>query len=357
MSKSIIVDRLKEGKFTLIAEIGVNYYDIATEKGISNMDAAKLMIKEAAEAGIHAVKFQTYKAGTLAAKASPAYWDRTEEPTGSQYELFQKFDSFGEKEYRELKEYSDSIGIEFLSTAFDFESADYLDPLMEVYKISSSDLSNLPFIEYQARKNKPILLSVGASNLDEIHRAVDLIHSVNDKKVTLLHCVLEYPTPLKDANLLKIEALKKEFPDCYIGYSDHTKPQPGFDVLKTAYNLGAVVIEKHFTLNKSLVGNDHYHAMDPEDARDILDGIALLDMIRGNGEIKALETESAARANARRSIVTTCDIKAGTVITKEMLTFKRPGTGISPSDIDKVVGKKAASDISEDTILTQDMLD
>ncbi len=209
-----IMERLAEDRFTLVAEIGVNYYDIAKDRGISVMDAAKLMVAEAARAGAHGVKFQSYKAGTLAAKDSPAYWDRTEEPTGSQYELFRKFDSFGEAEYRELKEYSDQCGIEFLSTAFDLDSADYLEPLMEVYKISSSDLSNLPFIEYQAKKNKPVVLSVGASDLPEIRRAVDVIRSNNDKKITLLHCVLEYPTPPEHANLLKIESLKKEFPDC-----------------------------------------------------------------------------------------------------------------------------------------------
>lgn len=351
-----IMSRLGAEEFVLIAEIGVNYYDIAAKEGITPMQAAKKMIKEAKDAGIHAVKFQTYKAGTLAAKASPYYWDITEEPTRSQYELFQKFDSFGEAEYTELKEYADSVGIEFLSTAFDFESADYLDKLMEVYKISSSDLSNIPFIEYQAKKNKPILLSVGASNEDEIDKALAAIRRYNDKPIVLLHCVLEYPTPLEDANLLKIASLKAKYPDVYVGYSDHTKPTPECDVIKTAYNLGAVLVEKHFTLDKTLKGNDHYHAMDPEDARNILDSVKRMDMLRGDGSLKCLETEGAARKNARRSIVAACDIAKGTAITKEMLTFKRPGVGISPTKIDEVVGKIAAIDIADDTILTEDML-
>lgn len=354
--KSIIMDRLNKGQFVLIAEIGVNYYDIATKEGISNMEAAKLMVKEAKEAGIHAVKFQTYKAGTLAAKASPYYWDITEEPTRSQYELFQKFDSFGYKEYKELKEYSDEIGIEFLSTAFDFESADYLDELMEVYKISSSDLSNIPFIEYQAKKNKPILLSVGASNEEEIERAVEAIRRNTDAPITLLHCVLEYPTPLEDANLLKIASLKERFKDVYIGYSDHTKPTDECDVIKTAYNLGAQLVEKHFTLDKTLKGNDHYHAMDPEDAKLILKAIERMDMLRGNGALKCLDTEGAARKNARRSIVANCDIKKGEVITEEMLTFKRPGTGISPDKMPEILGRKASEDIEDDTILQDWMI-
>lgn len=354
--KSKICERLKNRQFVLIAEVGVNYYDIATKENITPMEAAKLMIKEAKEAGIHAVKFQTYKAGTLAAKASPSYWDTTEEPTTSQYELFQKFDSFGYPEYRELKEYSDSLEIEFLSTAFDYESADYLDELMEVYKISSSDLSNLPFIEHQAKKNKPILLSTGASELSEIEAAIDAIRKYNDQMIVLMHCVLEYPTPLADANLNKIASLARQFPDLVIGYSDHTKPTMDCDVIKTAYNLGALCVEKHYTLDKTLTGNDHYHGMDPEDARRILSGIEHLDLIRGNGEIKCLETEQTARQNARRSIVSAVKIPAGTIITEEMLTYKRPGTGISPTRVTEVIGKTAAVMIEEDTILIDGMI-
>ena len=150
----------------LIAEIGVNYYDIAKKENISNMDAAKLMVKEAKDAGCNAVKFQSYKANTIASKNSPAYWDTNEEPTTSQYELFKKFDSFGEEEYREIADYCNEIGIMFLSTPFDFDSIDYLDEFMDVYKISSSDLTNIPFIRKIAEKGKDIIISTGASNLD-----------------------------------------------------------------------------------------------------------------------------------------------------------------------------------------------
>lgn len=150
--KKVIETRINSGKYVLIAEIGVNYYDIATEKMITPLEAAKLMIREASLAGVNAVKFQSYKAETLAAKNSPYYWDIREEPTESQYNLFKKFDSFGKKEYSELAEYADLIGVEFLSTPFDLESTDYLEQLMNVYKISSSDLNNLKFVEYQAKK-------------------------------------------------------------------------------------------------------------------------------------------------------------------------------------------------------------
>lgn len=356
MEESIIIKRAKEGKFTLIAEIGVNYYDIAKVNNITPMEAAKLMIKEAKEVGIHAVKFQTYKAETLAAKKSPYYWDINEEPTTSQRELFKKFDSFGYNEYKELADYSNEIGIEFLSTAFDYESADYLDSLMKVYKISSSDLSNLPFIEYQAKKGKPIILSIGASNEDEIEKAVNTIRKVNNQPIALLHCVLEYPTPYEHANLNKICSLKNKYPNLIIGYSDHTKPSDGYDILTTAYNLGAVIVEKHFTLDKTLKGNDHYHAMDPNDANAIIKRINYMDMIRGSYELKCLQTEEKARANARRSIVSLGNIPKGTIITKGMLTYKRPGTGISPFEIEKVVGKKALVDIEDDTIIELNMI-
>lgn len=354
--KKIIENRIKENKFVLIAEIGVNYYDIAKEKEISPMEAAKLMIKEAAKAGVHAVKFQSYKAETLASKDSPYYWDIAEESTESQYKLFKKFDSFGFQEYKELSEYSEKCGVEFLSTPFDLEAADYLEPLMNVYKISSSDLNNLPFIEYQAKKNKPIILSTGASNEDEIERAVNLIRKYNNKRLVLMHCVLEYPTPYDHANLNKIVSLKKKFPDLIIGYSDHTKPDANFEIIKTAFNLGARIIEKHFTLDKTLKGNDHYHAMDPADVRAIMEAIDFIETIRGRGTLESLKSEKKSRENARRSLVAAVDIHKGDVITENMLMWKRPGTGITVSKFCDVIGAQALVDIPEDTILQSKML-
>lgn len=348
-----LVERIVSGKFTLIAEIGVNYYDIAAQRGISNMDAAKIMCSEAKDAGIHAVKFQTYKAENLAATDSPSYWDTTEEATTSQRELFKKYDSFGEAEYRELADYCKEIGIVFCSTAFDFESADYLEPLMGIYKISSSDLTNLPFVKYQASKGKPMIMSVGAGDLEEMRLAVETVRKVNDQPLVLCHCVLEYPTPYEHANLRRIESLRQEFPDVIIGYSDHCKPDECCDVIKSAYILGAHVIEKHFTLDKTLPGNDHYHAMDPKDARKILSGIEFVESLLGKGSLGFSDTEAAARLNARRSIVAAVDIPAGVKITREMLTFKRPGTGISPQNINEVLDKVAIIDIAEDTILRE----
>lgn len=350
-----MIERLRAGQFTLMAEIGVNYYDIAAKLHISLMEAAKYMILAAANAGIHAVKFQTYKAETLASKYSPSYWDTSEEPTTSQYELFKKFDSFGAEDYRALSHFSEIVGVEFCSTPFDFASADYLNEMMAVYKISSSDLTNLPFIEHMAKKGKPVLLSVGAANLDEIERAVAVIRAHNDRELVLLHCVLEYPTPEAHANLAKIRSLREHFPDAYIGYSDHTKPDA--DVIKTAYLMGATLVEKHFTVDKTLVGNDHYHAMDPHDAEEILRSIAHVDNILGRGELAALPSEVAARRNARRSIVARVGIPAGTVIAMDMLTCKRPGTGIPPARMEELLGRVSVVDIEEDTILQEEMFE
>ena len=357
MQMKTYFEELKEKGYYLIAEIGVNYYDIAEQKGISLLDAAKLMIKEAKQGGINAVKFQSYKAEKLAAKLSPAYWDLKEESTTSQFELFKKYDLFGKHEYTILKKYCDELEIMFMSTPFDFEAVDYLQELVEVYKVSSSDITNLPFLEYIAKKNKPIMISTGASNLDEIYSAVEVIKKYNKEPLTIMHCVLEYPTPLEHANLLKIQSLTNEFSSEIIGYSDHTKPTEDALVQITAYNMGASVIEKHFTLDKTLKGNDHYHAMDVNDAKKIIHNLELVKKIKGNATISCLESEQLARKNARRSIVAKCAISSGTQITREMLTFKRPGKGISPDRISDILGKFAKIDIEEDTILNEFMIE
>lgn len=340
----------------LIAEIGVNFYDIAKKEGISDMDAAKLMISEAKKCGVDAVKFQSYKADNIASRNSPAYWDLSEEPTNSQFELFKKFDKFGAEEFRELAEYCQSVGIMFLSTPFDFESVDYLDEFLSVYKISSSDLTNIPFIKYIASKNKPILLSTGAATLVEIKQAVDAIEEVSTVDIAIMHSIFSYPTSYEDANLLMIKDLGEYFPEYEIGYSDHTKPDENMAVLTTAYNYGATIIEKHFTLDKTLQGNDHYHAMDPQDVDKFWDDVRFLTKINGMKNKQPLICESSARREARRSIVASRDIKKGEEISNENITFKRPGTGIYPSRIDEVIGKVAKEDIPEDTLLDFNML-
>lgn len=325
----------------IIAEIGVNHE--------GSMELAKRLIDEAKEGGADAVKFQSYKAETLASKDSPSYWDTNEEPTTSQYELFKKHDGFWIDEMKELKEYCEKKDIEFMSTPFDIESADFLNNMMDVYKISSSDLTNKPFIEYICKFNKPIILSTGASSLYEIQEAVSWIEK-HGNPLALLHCVLNYPTPDENANLGMILDLKAKFPDKIIGYSDHTLPND-MKVCEMATILGSIIIEKHFTHDKTLPGNDHYHAMDKEDLKLFRKNLERTFEILGSFKVEALEDEEAARKNARRSLVAKRFVPKGKVVEYEDLTFKRPAHGVSPKFIDEVIGKIASEDIEEDSVL------
>lgn len=344
--------KVKEQGYYIIAEAGVNYYEFAERYSTTPVDAAKMMVKAAAENGADAIKFQTYKAKYLAMKDSPGAWDRKDIPVETQYELFQMYDRLEEGDYRELSEYAETLGIEFLSTPFDLESADYLEPYMEAYKISSSDISNIPLMTKIAKKNLPIILSTGASSVEEIDEAVSLIRQYNDRRLTLLHCVLEYPTPYEDANLLKIRSLKERYPDVIVGYSDHTKPDPMMDVLKTAYLMGGQVIEKHFTLDKSIKKrNDHFHSMDCADLKKLKDSLEFIKRISGSAALGCQDNEITTRNSVRRSAVSAYPIRKGMVLDEGMVIFKRPGTGIAPKDFMKLVGRKAIRDIEEDTLL------
>lgn len=346
--------RLESGTLDplVIAEIGVNYYDIAAQQGIGLMEAAKLMLREAIEAGADMAKFQTYKAGKIAARNSPAYWDTTKETTRSQHELFLKHDHFDREDYEELAAYSNSLGAPFLSTPFDLEAVDFLSPLMPAFKIASADITNPPLLRAAAVKGKPMLLSVGACGLEDVRRAVGWIREANpDAPICLLHCILNYPTEKRNANLRMIQGLREEFPDLPVGYSDHTIPTADALELVTAVLMGACVIEKHFTLDKSLPGNDHYHAMDPSDLRLFLSQMERVRELGGIREKVLLDCEAAALKYARRSIVTARPVAAGEVFTLENLIMKRPGTGISPVELDRVVGSTARRDLPEDEIL------
>jgi len=348
-----LADRIKQNNtspYTLkrpymIAEAGVNHE--------GSMDIAKRLIEEAAEGGAQAIKFQTYKAETIASRNSPSYWDTNKEATTSQFELFKKYDKFWKSEYEALKRTCDEFDIEFLSTPFDTISADFLNDLMGVYKISSSDLNNLPFIEYLCQFNKPILLSTGASYMWEVHRTVELIDSKNID-LCLMHCVLNYPTENKNAYLGMIKALQSQFPDKVIGYSDHTLPED-MSTCVDATLLGAEIIEKHFTHNKSLPGNDHYHAMDKSDLIYFFKSIENKWEKLGGFSKAPLNSEEISRKNARRSLVSKQFIPKGKQITMDDLTWKRPGSGINPADISLILKSTSNTDIETDTILTYSM--
>jgi len=347
---------MRNTKPYLIAEMGVNFYDTARVMGISPLEAAKLYILKASEVGIDCAKFQSYKANTIVSKNSPAYWDTTKEATKTQHELFKKFDSFNEKEYQELCDYTHSLGMDFTSTPFDYASADYLEKMVDFYKISSSDLSNIPFIKYIGKKGLPVIISVGAAYLSEVDEAVRALKEVECVDITILHCVLSYPTKPEDANLKIIETLKKDFPDIKVGFSDHVAPDDTMMTLATAYMLGSEVIEKHFTLDKTLPGNDHYHAGEPEDFAKAINNFKWIDTVLGSGEKTVLECERIPRREARRSLVLTRSIKAGEVLMESDLMAKRPGTGIAPIYTEIVIGRKVNRDLDEDTILTWEMI-
>lgn len=331
----------------IIAEAGVNHE--------GKMDLAKQMIDEAREGGADAIKFQTYRADTIASKNSPAYWDLRKEPTPNQYELFKKYDTFWKEEYEHLKLYCDKVGIEFLSTPFDLESATFLNDLVEALKISSSDITNRPFIEHICKFGKPILLSTGASYLHEIEEAVSWIEPF-EVPLALLHCVLNYPTEDRNANLGMILHLKEKFPDYLIGYSDHTLPGE-MKILEIATLLGAVILEKHFTFDKNLPGNDHYHAMDKVDLQLFLRNLDEIFQRVGSFKKEPLPSEARAREHARRSVVARRDIPAGKRIEMKDLTWKRPAHGISPKYMDEVLGQITTRDIKKDEIVTWSMIE
>lgn len=336
----------------VVAEAGVNYYDIAKKKRITPLEAAKLMVKEAAHSGANAIKFQSYKAENLAAKKSPSYWDTKKERTKSQYELFKKFDKFGHKEYQKIADYAKKCRILFMSTPFDEDSVQYLEKMMPVYKIASADITNLPLLKKIAKKGKPIFLSTGASTIQEIRESIDVIEHAGNKKIVLLHCVLNYPTPYKNANLNMIIDMKKNFSQYLIGYSDHTLPDKYMLLATSAILLGAQVIEKHFTLDKSIPGNDHYHAMDSKDLKTLKENIDFIKIIGGNYKKAPLPSERMAILNARRSIYAAQGIPKGTKISEEMLICKRPGTGIEPKWLYSIIGRKSINFIREDEMIS-----
>jgi len=332
----------------VIAEIGVNYYELAHKLSLDIIDAAKLMVREAAQAGADAVKFQVYKAEKLASRYAEAYWDSTANPTKNQYALFKRYDRLDLDGYHELAKYANSIYVDFIATPFDEEAAQFVAEVSPAIKIASADITNIPFLKYVAQLGKPILLSTGASNIAEIYEAITEIKNSGNQNIVLLHCTLEYPAPYEDANLNAIRYLKNVFPSYIVGYSDHTPPDSNMLVLTVAVLLGARVIEKHFTLDKMLSGNDHFHSMDPDDLKRLRKNIELLEKIMGRYIKQPIEGEAKARLYARRSIIAIKDLNPNDIITQDVIAIKRPGTGIHPKFLDLIIGKKVRKRVQKD---------
>ena len=331
----------------IIAEIGVNHE--------CSIKLAKKMIDQASSGGAQAVKFQTYKAEKIAAKKSPFYWDLSEEKTKSQYELFKKYDQFEFKDYLLLQKYCKKKGIDFLSTPFDEDAVDKLNNLVPFFKIASADLNNFPLLEKIAKKKKAVLLSTGASNIKEIRESTNFLKKKGCTKIVLLHCILSYPTKYENANLRMISDLIKEFPNNIIGYSDHTKPDKDMSSVISAYLLGAQVIEKHFTFNKKLKGNDHYHSMDFKDLKNLTSKIKFVKKLLGNIDSKkCIDVEKISRKNARRSIYVKKTIKKGSKIRRNDLICKRPALGLPPKNLFNIVGKRARKEIKVEKLISKE---
>lgn len=333
----------------VIAEAGVNH------KG--SLSAARRMIDEAARAGADAIKFQTYKAEKLVTRTAPLFWDDPE-AGGTQYAVFKRSDAFDEGDYRTLYEHAQHVGITWLSTAFDLDAVRFLDALgMEAFKVASADLTNYPLLMAMAETGKPVILSTGASEMVEIYAAVEFLHRHGCKDLILLYSVLSYPTADEDANLRRIPALQDAFPEIPVGYSDHTLPDDCVVISTMAVAMGAYMVEKHFTLDRSLPGDDHYMSVDPDQLATLIRNIRTLEKALGSPRFGVQSSEELARKYARRSVVSARFIPMGTTITRDMLIMKRPGTGISPTELPRLVGRVATVDIQPDTIINWDMVD
>tara|TARA_B100000963_G_scaffold358210_1_gene382319 strand:- start:61676 stop:62731 length:1056 start_codon:yes stop_codon:yes gene_type:complete len=335
---------IKKSEPYFIAEVGVNHEN--------NINLAEKIIKQAKAGKADAVKFQTYKAETIAAKNSPYYWDLKKVSIKSQYKLFKKYDKFNEDEFVKLKKICDHYKIEFLSTPFDIRSAIFLNKIVRFFKIASADLTNLMLIDRICKFGKPILLSTGASN----HKEISFIHDYIRKKfktidLALMHCILSYPTKYEDAHLEIIPILKRKFKKTIIGYSDHTMPDQSNVVLLNAFQKGARIIEKHFTLDKlkGKKNNDHFHSMDFRDLLKFRESISILKSI--NDKLKkrvVISSEKKSRLNARRSLYALGNIDKHTKLSEKNIIAKRPGGGISPIFYKKIIGKKLKKKVNNE---------
>lgn len=258
----------------------------------------------------------------------------------------------------ELKEFCDKKGIIFLSTPHSDDAIDFLDPLVPVFKVGSGDLTNLPFLEKVAKKNKPVIISTGMATLDEIFEAVDTVKKAGNNQIIILHCTTNYPCKIKDVNLRAMKTIKQACSDVLVGYSDHTL---GIDVMKLAAKHGAAIIEKHFTLDKNLPGPDHKASLNAKELREAIHAIKNKnydvsveeEVVMGSPEKKPTPTEVEISKIVRKSIVAKVNIPKGTIITTDVLTIKRPGTGIKPKYINKIIGNKAKRTIKQDTVLAE----
>lgn len=342
---------MEENKVLIIAEAGVNHN--------GDFETAKALIFHAAAAGADYVKFQTFKADLLVSKSAKkaAYQSKNfESASSTQYEMLKKLELKHEWHYL-LKQYAIENGIKFLSTGFDEESVDFLNELgIDLFKIPSGSITDKRYLQHVARIHKPVILSTGMSTIEEIKEAIIVMESagLTRDQIVVLHCNTEYPTPMKDVNLKAMNHIGTEL-NVVVGYSDHTL---GIEIPIAAVALGARVIEKHFTLNKSMIGPDHAASLEPDELKNMISSIRNIEIaLSGSGYKTPSESEDKNRTAARKSIHLKNDIKKGDILKETDLIMKRPGDGISPMEIDNVIGKKLLNDISADSKLSWEILE
>ena len=334
-------------KVFIIAEAGVNHN--------GSIALAKQLIDVAAKSGADAVKFQTFIAEKLVSTNAPKaeYQKQTTSAFESQLDMIKKLE-LSKEDHQELIIYANHKKIMFLSTPFDEKSVDLLIELgLPLIKISSGEVTNHPFLKYITKKGLPIILSTGMSTLEEVAEAVSVIKTAGCEDLTLLHCTSNYPARVEDCNLLAMKTMADAF-DVPVGYSDHT---PGIYVPLAAAAMGACVIEKHFTLDKNLLGPDHKASLEPAELEVMVRGIRLVEKARGSSVKAPVESELEVRNVARRSIVAGVDIPKGVPITENMLAFKRPGTGIAPKDATEFIGETPVTDIRKGTLILRTMFE
>ena len=334
------------GKVLIIAEAGVNHN--------GSLALAEEMVRKAKEAGVDYVKFQTFIPGQVVSKFADKA-DYQKETTGagqSQLQMLEKL-ALSYDDFVELNDFCKEIGIGFISTPFDLESIDFLETLdMDFWKIPSGEITNLPYLEKVAKTGRDIIISTGMCEMPEIHAALEVLEKNGAGKITILHCNTQYPTPFGDVNLKAMLHISRETGKA-VGYSDHTL---GTEIPIAAVALGATVIEKHFTLDKTMEGPDHRASLEPDELKAMVSAIRHVEIALGNGSKTRSASESNNASVARKSIVAKKRIKQGESFTEENITVKRPGTGISPMMWYEVLQKKADRDYEEDCIISKDVL-
>jgi N,N'-diacetyllegionaminate synthase len=343
MEIDLITKKIKNDLF-IIAEIGVNHN--------GSLGMATKLIDVAKKAGADAVKFQTFKAKMVVSKMAPKAEYQKNDTDDTQLEMVEKYE-LSEHDYISIIKYCNEQNILFMSTPFDNESADLLDRFnVPLFKIGSGDLTNYHLLKYVASKKKPMIISTGMSNIDEVSQAVDVVSNNGCPAVYLLHCVSCYPTQCEDVNMKSITTMKEKF-NIPVGFSDHTN---GYHAAIVAVSLGGSILEKHFTLDKNLDGPDHKASASPDELTDYINIVRQTKIMLGNGIKKCVDKEIPIKYVVRRSICINKDMKCGDIITSDSIMMLRPECGIPGNKLFEIIGKTLTCDAKECTFLTKNMV-